>query len=176
MKLVDPDEKYLDGYEQAYLMALKKISLGEMKKHNLTFKNPKEVDIVKDAYDRRDLKKLKPGYVPSYDYFLIDDKENFIGKISIRIGLTESLLKHAGNIGYGINPLYWNKGYGNKILELGLKQAKHLGLKHKVLVTCDDDNIASAKIIEKNGGILQDVIENNVEDEYILTRRYWIYL
>jgi len=41
-----------------------------------------------------------------------------------------------------------------------------------ILITCDDDNIGSQKIIEANNGILQDTIDN---ERGVLTRRYWIY-
>ena len=37
-------------------------------------------------------------------------------------------------------------------------------------MVCDKDNIASAKTIIKNGGIL----ENEVPDEGRITQRYWI--
>ena len=53
--------------------------------------------------------------------------------------------------------------------ELTLVKIKEKGLK-KVLITCDDKNVASYKIIEKNGGQL----ENKVADEGRITRRYWI--
>lgn len=42
---------------------------------------------------------------------------------------------------------------------------------HKVFLTCDKDNIASAKIIQANGGIL----ENEVYDNHKLIQRYWIH-
>lgn len=60
-------------------------------------------------------------------------------------------------------------GFGNKILEQALSEAKKLGIK-KVLLTCDDDNIGSAKIIEGNGGVL----ENKIDVEGKTKRRYWI--
>ena len=60
------------------------------------------------------------------------------------------------------------------LLKLGLEKAKELVLQEQVLVTCDDDNIGSYKIIEKNGGILENKVENIDEGETFLTRRYWI--
>ena len=175
LKLVDADAKYLEEYKEAYLLSLKAIEEGKMKKHNLMFLNPDEVDIIKKMKDNRDRTKLKPGYVPSYDYFLVDDNK-LLGVIHIRIELTEALLKYGGNIGYGTNPKYWYQGYGTKILELGLIKAKEIGLQDKVLVTCDDDNIGSYKIIEKNGGVLENKVENIEGNETFLTRRYWINL
>lgn len=175
LKLIEANEKYLDQYKEAYLMSLQKIANGEMKKHNMMFLNPDEKDIIQTFIDNRDQSKLPSYYVPSYDYFLVDD-DKFIGVIHIRIRLTENLLKYGGNIGYGINPKYWQMGYGTKLLNLGLIKAKELINQEKVLVTCDDDNIGSYKIIEANDGILENKIENEDEDGKFLTRRYWIKL
>ena len=173
LKLIEADEKYLEQYKVAYLMSLEKINNGEMKKHNMMFLNPDEVNIVEYFLNNRDITKLPANYVPSYDYFLVDD-DKFIGIIHIRIRLTENLIKYGGHIGYGINPVYWKQGYGTKLLKLGLEIAKKLIKEDKVLVTCDDDNIGSYKIIEANGGMLEDKVMNTLADETFLTRRYWI--
>ena len=106
--------------------------------------------------------------MPATALWLVDNGE-FIGSLSLRHRLNENLLKMGGHIGYSIRPSARKRGYGTKILELALPIAKSLGI-DKVLVTCDDDNTGSAKIIEKNGGVL----ENKVEHEGKLKRRYWI--
>jgi predicted acetyltransferase len=40
----------------------------------------------------------------------------------------------------------------------------------EVLITCDEDNVGSKRVIESQGGIL----ENTMDFEGILRRRYWI--
>lgn len=175
IKLIDADKKYLTEYQEAYKKSLEKISEGLMKKHQLKFVDINEVDIIQEFKDNRDKSKLTETSVPSYDYFLVDNNK-FIGIIHIRLKLTKNLMRYGGNIGYAINPKYWRQGYGSEILRLGLEKAKELGLTNKVLITCDDDNIGSYKIIEKNGGILENKIENESCGEYFLTRRYWIKL
>ena len=173
MKFIDADKKYLDQYREAYIESLKQIELGKMKKHDLMFENPDEVDIIQKCKDNRDESKLPANYVPSYDYFIVEE-DKLIGLIHIRIRLTENLLKFGGHIGYGTNPKYWNMGYGKKILKTALEKYKDLIEEDKILITCDDDNIASAKIIESNGGVLENKIENKDGEEVFLTRRYWI--
>jgi len=111
---------------------------------------------------------LPDGRVSGSLFWLIDKKE-YIGRVSIRHRLNEQLSVMGGHIGYAIRPSKRNMGYGNKVLELGLIEAKKLGL-NKVFLTCDDTNIGSYKIIEKNAGILQDKININGK----LERRYWI--
>lgn len=123
----------------------------------MMFLNPDEKDIVQTFMDNRAQSKLPSYYVPSYDYFAVDD-DKFIGVIHIRIRLTENLLKYGGHIGYGVK--YWKMGYGKEILKLALQEYKDLIEEDKILITCDDDNIGSYKIIEANGGILENKVEN----------------
>ena len=52
--------------------------------------------------------------------------------------------------------------------------AKELVKEDKVLVTCDDNNIGSAKVIENNGGVLENKVTNIDEYGEVVTRRYWI--
>lgn len=113
---------------------------------------------------------LKKGRVPSTKYFLIDDNKNILGGISIRHSIdTKFLSNYGGHIGYGIKPTERGKGYGNMILALGLKKIKKMNVR-KILITCFDDNENSKKIIEKNGGKL----ENKISFENKLMCRYYI--
>ena len=172
LKLIEGDKKYLEGYNEAYILSKKKVEEGVIKKHNRMFENIDEVDVIQKMKDASDETKLPEGWVKAYQYFAVDD-DKFVGLLSIRTRLTDNLLKYGGHIGYAVNPKYWNMGYGTKILELGLKIAKEIGI-NKVLITCDDDNIGSYRIIEKNGGALENKVENTDQGETFLTRRYWI--
>jgi predicted acetyltransferase len=115
---------------------------------------------------------LPDEYVPYTDYWLVDNGE-YIGRVSIRHTLNDHLLNLGGHIGYDIRPSRRERGYGKKILELALPKAKELGIE-KVLVTCDEANIASRKIIEANGGVLEDKRPNPRGGSDKL--RYWIQL
>lgn len=112
------------------------------------------------------------GKVRDSIYWLINDS-TFIGRLSLRHDLTSSLLQYGGHIGYEIRPTNRRQGYGKMILGLGLEKAKTIGLR-RALVTCDDSNVASAKIIEANGGVLENIVLLNGHD--VATRRYWIQL
>lgn len=125
---------------------------------------------VQGLRDQKDRTKLKPGRVPSSDFWLIDNNE-FIGRLSIRHELNEVLLRMGGHIGYEIRSSKRKRGYGTEILRLGLEKAKELGLR-RVLVTCDEDNIGSKKIIEHNGGMFENAIE--MEGDTVKKLRYWI--
>ena len=57
------------------------------------------------------------------------------------------------------------------MLALALDECKKLGI-NKVLMCCNKNNIASAKTIIHNGGVL----ENEVEEEGHVEQRYWLQL
>ncbi|SCY56852.1 GNAT family N-acetyltransferase [Alkaliphilus peptidifermentans] len=107
--------------------------------------------------------------VPAHTYFLIDDNKRIIGAINIRHCLNDYLFNYGGHIGYGIRPSERRKGYASMILSMALPIAKELGI-NRILVTCNKNNVASAKTIINNGGVL----ENEVQEEGEITQRYWI--
>jgi predicted acetyltransferase len=104
-------------------------------------------------------------------YFAIVDGK-IVGTIAVRHYLNDSLLKSGGHIGYGIRPSERRKGYGTKMLALALNKCRDFGIE-KALVTCDKDNIASAKTAMRNGGILENEV---TEDNGNIVQRYWITL
>lgn len=138
-----------------------------------------EVDTYEEwlEFRKRALERYGENAVLSTIYLCIRVRDNkLVGIIEFRHELTEFLLKHGGNIGYSIHPDERKKGYGTEMLRLMLIKCKEYG-KDKVLLTCDKENIASAKIMIANGGLL----ENEVVDEINLSKsgiiqRYWIQL
>ncbi len=111
------------------------------------------------------------GLIPDSMFFLLDTNINkFIGACNIRHYLNEGLLLYGGHIGDGIRPLCRNKGYAQVMVKLALEECKKLNI-DKILMTCLDTNIGSAKTIIYNGGIYENSVLE--EDEGILDR-YWI--
>lgn len=114
---------------------------------------------------------VREGLVPATTYLALDHKGKIVGMIDIRHKLNDYLLKFGGHIGYSIRKSERNQGYATKMLSLALEECKRLGIKD-VLLTCDKENIASAKTIINNGGQL----ENELAEEDGITQRYWIRL
>ena len=79
----------------------------------------------------------------------------FLGSIRIRHALTPFLLEVGGHIGYDVAPRARRRGHGTAMLRAALPIAAGLGL-DRVLITCDTDNVGSRKVIEANGGVLED--------------------
>ncbi len=118
-----------------------------------------------------ELKNPGEGLVPDSTFFLYDDeRDKLLGAVNIRHYLNEYLLKEGGHIGDGIRPTERRKGYATKMIALALQECKKLGIE-RVLMTCDKDNIGSAKSIMKNGGILENEFVNS---EGVVEQRYWI--
>jgi len=124
---------------------------------------------------RRDFaqgKRLPEGYVPGSKYFLMEEgSPKILGVIDIRHWLNDYLLNNpGGHIGYAIAPSERRRGYATEQLRLALEICKTMGI-GPVLITCHKDNIASARVIQNNGGVLED---ERVSREGKVFQRYWI--
>jgi predicted acetyltransferase len=102
-----------------------------------------------------------------------DGGRDALGVSKLRHYLTPTLEDIGGHIGYGIRPDERGKGYGTQILALTLPHARALGLA-RVLLTCDTDNIRSARVIMANGGVLTSEGHSPLRGARV--SRYWIAL
>ena len=112
---------------------------------------------------------LPEGWVPST--FLVAEVEGqVVGRVSIRHQLNAYLAELGGHIGYGVRPGFRRRGYATDILRQSLAVAASIGLE-RVLVTCDVDNVGSARAIESCGGVRENVVP--VEGS-VPRCRYWV--
>ena len=102
-------------------------------------------------------------YIPHYGQvderivLAFNDHNDLVGISDLRLGTNDFIKTYAGQIGYSVRPSQRGKGYASEILNLTLIEAVKYGFS-KILITCNEPNIASAKVIEKNGGILEKTI------------------
>ncbi|MFT4257680.1 MAG: GNAT family N-acetyltransferase [Pseudoxanthomonas sp.] len=110
-----------------------------------------------------------PRHVASSFLFAFDGAR-IVGRVSIRHRLNQFLLRNGGHIGYVVVPGYRHRGYATAILAKAIAIARdELGIA-RALLTCNEDNAASIKVIERNGGVL-----DGFSDEFSpRVRRYWI--
>ncbi|WP_433790228.1 GNAT family N-acetyltransferase [Actinoplanes sp. CA-252034] len=101
----------------------------------------------------------------------IVEGDRYLGAIALRHELNDFLLEAGGHIGYGVRPSARGNGLASWALARILPEARALRL-DRVLVTCNVDNAASARTIERNGGVLEDVRDTGIGT----VRRYWITL
>jgi predicted acetyltransferase len=110
-----------------------------------------------------------PDNLVSCDYYWITDGsgagEEVVGFLALRHRLNAWLFEEGGHIGYSVRPSRRGEGHASRALGLAIRRSAELGL-DRVLVTCDEPNHASARTIERNGGVQEDVRNGK--------RRYWI--
>jgi predicted acetyltransferase len=104
------------------------------------------------------------GHVPCTTLWWVDG-EDYLGRIAIRHELNDFLLDVGGHIGYDVRPTRRREGHASAMLRHALPWALGLGI-DPALVTCDDDNVGSIRVIEAAGGVLEDVRGAK--------RRYWV--
>ena len=104
------------------------------------------------------------AHVPCTTLWWVDG-DDYLGRIAIRHRLTDFLLEVGGHIGYDVRPTRRREGHATEMLRQSLPWARDLGI-GPALVTCDDDNVGSIRVIENAGGELEDVRGPK--------RRYWV--
>ncbi|MGO4957182.1 GNAT family N-acetyltransferase [Luteococcus sp. Sow4_B9] len=112
---------------------------------------------------------LPPGRVRS-DFLLAEVDGQVVGRASIRYELNDFLYRIGGHVGYAVGPDFRRRGHATEILRQCVQILNDAGV-DRVLVTCDDDNVASARTIERCGGVLENVVEH---EDGTPKRRYWI--
>ncbi len=167
IKLIVPNEEYLRSYKEAYDEYV------ENGVSAYSFTDASSCDILAKFDRYRNERDLPANRVGEDKYWLVDDERvYFIGEIAIRHRLNDALARRGGHIGYGVRYSEWNRGYGTQMLALALEKAKEMHIS-PVLITCNDDNLASARVMEKNGFVLRDKVVVSEDGRDLLTRRYW---
>lgn len=167
MKLVRPDV----AYRASYIAAMREFQAEGAPNYtnlDLDVMDQHFVDYVRNLLLREHT--VPSGWVTETVMWAVDE-QGFIGQISLRHHLTDALRRFGGHIGYAVRPSRRREGHGTAMLRQMLPIARARGL-DKVMLTCDTTNVASQKIIQANGGVLEDIIQN--ESRPVPTMRWWI--
>ena len=150
IELVAPAERY----RETFLRGLR-----ELQQEGLPWylgADVADVDTDFAAYVARKLGEVT-SLVPKTQLWAIAD-EHFVGRIGIHHVLNDALRESGGHIGYDTVPSFRGRGVAKEMLRLALPVARGLGLP-EVLLTCDDTNAASIRVIGGNGGVLRETRE-----------------
>lgn len=104
------------------------------------------------------------GIVPSTILWWVDG-ETYLGRLAIRHWLNAWLRDFGGHIGYVVRPSARGLGHATRMLGASLPVTAALGI-DPALVTCDETNAASRRVIEANGGVF--------ESQRGIKLRYWV--
>lgn len=148
VKLEMPDLKYWESYERVF----ETIDLeGSVKGMNWDGKSTPDT-FIQDARDMKEGRNLGE-LVPCTNFWIISNEE-YVGRMSIRHELNDWLRNFGGHIGYEVIESARKKGHASRAMSLALGYCKdELNLKN-LLITCDDRNTPSIRVIEKNNGKL----------------------
>ena len=148
--LVEPNKEYQESFRE-YVLVYRDINDKDYYKiYEKSLENFEEY--INDLYNYSLGINLPEGMVKTSTFWMIDN-DVVIGVVRVR----HQEMELYGHIGYDISPYYRNKSYGTQILRLALQKAKEIGIKEPI-ITCEVNNIASKKTIEKNNGKLLDII------------------
>ena len=179
LRLVAPDVRY----QESYLAALAELA-EEGNSHYLDLVLPRDSGFAGVEYTLKTLASPQTfqefcaytialareetprpaGWVTGTYLWMVDDDE-VVGRISLRHTLTPWLLEVGGHIGYAVRPSARRRGLATRALGLMLPIAAEHGI-DPALVTCDDTNVASRRVIEANGGVLEDLRNGKL--------RFWV--
>ena len=110
------------------------------------------------------------GRVPS-TVLVADVDGAIVGRASIRHRLDAFHAAEGGHIGDCVLAEHRRRGYATEILRQSVVIARAVGI-DRVRVTCDVDNVGSAAVIERGGGVFESTVDSSRGGRP--KRRYWI--
>ena len=169
IELASPDERYRESFLRALL---------EFRREGLPWWIGGDLVTAEQDFaafvgkKRADAKRRTGAFVPKTHLWAVAEGE-FVGRISIHHELNDALCVEGGHVGYDTVPSFRGRGVATEMLRQALPVARALGLS-SVLLTCDDTNAASIRVIERNGGSLQAT--KALDPKRPPKRYYWIAL
>ena len=157
-------------YEQSYRSYIRELGDIERYPFTLDYEYDDFPALVALLNDYSVGERLPDGWVPNTTFWLLE-KDEIVGVSSLRHAMTDELKRLGGHIGFGVRPSAQGRGVAKELLRQTLQKAKQLGIE-KVLVVCLKDNIASARVIQANGGKLET--EYSAPEYQGLLQRYVI--
>ena len=118
---------------------------------------------VQTLHDQSVGKNLKEGYVPSKEYWIVDSN-GYAGRIILGLTYYPSPERLGNHVGYAVRPTKRGNGYATHALRLLLDEARNLQI-YRLMPTCSTENLASRKVIERNGGVLINPLPNDVSND-----------
>jgi predicted acetyltransferase len=106
--------------------------------------------------------------VPVTELWFVDGAD-YLGTVVVRHKLTAELMESGGHVGFHVVPHARRRGHGKRMLAEAIRFCQYQGMT-EFLLTCDEHNIASRRVIEANGGVLERVAAG--EARYRIRRQH----
>lgn len=144
-------------YEASYREYIRELGDEERYPFPLDLDHSDFVALLERIADFEEGRNLPAGYVASSTYWLVESGE-IIGVSNLRHSLNAEIRRCGGHIGLSIRPSQRGRGLGAKLMSLTIQEAMNRGIE-EMHIHCYKSNLASARIIESNGGVLHSEIE-----------------
>ena len=171
VRIVSPSS----DYRSAFLAMLD--DFDDRDPHNAAFYSPARGDFeeyVQNLLDEERGRNLREGWVPCTHRWLLTSAERVVAVSRLRHRIdTPFLMNDGGHIGYDVAPSHRGRGYGHLALRAALAEAARLGIA-RVLLYTSEDNTASRRVIERAGGVLDQITYSEFWNEQLC--RYWLVL
>lgn len=106
-----------------------------------------------------------PWGVPAYTFSMQDPRGDYMGRIRLRVGWSEDVIRYAGHVGYAVEPAHRGHRYAARACRLIMPLAKQHSMTN-LWITCQPDNTPSRRTLELLGAEYVGVID--VPPEYPL--------
>jgi predicted acetyltransferase len=160
-------------FERAFVAMLHDFEINDPE--HATFYAPARKDFEKYVQSLADEElglNLKENFVPCSHRWLLSPAQELVGVTRVRHRIdTPFLTENGGHIGYDVAPSSRRKGYGHRAFAVALMEARRLGLP-RVLMYASEENLASRAVIERGGGILEDISFSDFWQEQLC--KYWV--
>lgn len=106
-------------------------------------------------------------------YVLVDEKEGILGNGLMRFPLDENTEIDGGNLDFNVPPAFRGRDCEAYTLNGLLFEAVRAGMA-RALVTCSEEDLIRRSAIERNRGLLENIVESQVYPKTKIAR-YWIH-
>ena len=99
-----------------------------------------------------------PWGVPAYSFSMQTRSGEYMGRIRLRVGWSDDVIRYAGHVGYAVDPAHRGRRYAERACRLIMPLAKQHGMT-SLWITCQPDNMPSRRTLERLGAEYVGVID-----------------
>jgi predicted acetyltransferase len=97
-------------------------------------------------------------HVPAYLFHMQNDAGEFMGRIRLRVGWNDEIIKFAGHIGYAVEEAFRGRHYAERACRLILPLARAHAMT-ELWITSQPDNVASRRTLERLGAEFAGILD-----------------
>jgi predicted acetyltransferase len=96
--------------------------------------------------------------VPAYLFHMQSESGQYMGRIRLRVGWNDEIIRYAGQVGYAVEPAFRGRHFAERACRMILPLARRHGME-RLWITCQPDNVASRRTLERLGAECAGVVD-----------------